>query len=453
MGLPAFGDCRLSASRIGALPSVRRHESNQRESWVRLVTTTPQPEPQPVPKTQSKPVHPLRVRDFRLLWAGAAVSLFGDQFYLVALPWLVLQITGSGLALGTVLMSAAVPRAVFMLVGGAVTDRFSPRRIMIGTASARTVLVAAVGVLVYWHVLHLWNLYVLSFAFGFADAFSFPAHQTLIPTIVTAEQLPAANAMVQSAVQASTIAGPWPAGYVIKRWSIAQAFFIDAVSFLFIIAALWRLPETRKPVAAQAARPKMWHSIVEGLRYVWHDPPIRALMLLSTALNFGVVGPLMVGLAVLAKMRMGTPTAYATLVMMMSIGALTGMLVSGTVGRPRHLGTALLALTVLMGLAMGSLGLLHRLVPAAAVLAGMGFGSGFIQVHLVSWFQKRVDRAVLGRVMSVLMFGAVGLIPVSYAVAGVLVQINLAVMFFASGALVLTVAVVAVATSGLKTIE
>src|SRR5512146_2753108 len=134
------------------------------------MTSTPQPQPAP-----PKIVHPLRVRDFRLLWMGAAVSLFGDQFYLVALPWLVLQITGSGLALGTVMMAAAIPRAVFMLMGGAVTDRFSPRKIMMTTATLRTVLVAAVGALVYWHVIQLPYLYVLAFAFVLADAFSVPA--------------------------------------------------------------------------------------------------------------------------------------------------------------------------------------------------------------------------------------------------------------------------------------
>ncbi len=411
------------------------------------MTTTPSLQPAPTPF-----VHPFRVRDFRLLWLGASVSLFGDQFYLVALPWLVLQLTGSGLALGTVLMAAAIPRAVFMLVGGAVTDRVSPRRIMIGTAWMRTLLVAGVGVLVYAHLVQLWHLYLLSFLCGMADAFSFPAHQALIPTIVTPEQLPAANSMVQGVVQASTIAGPWPAGYAIKAWGIAEAFFIDAVSFLFIIAALWRLPDTT-PVQAQSARPRMWRSIAEGLRYVWHDAPIRSLMLLSTVLNFGVAGPLMVGIAVLAKSRMGTPTAYGTLIMAMSAGALAGMLISGVVRRPPHLGSALLVLTIVIGLATSSLGTIHRLVPAIAVLAGMGFSSGFVQVHLVSWFQKRVERALLGRVMSVMMFGAVGLIPISYAAAGVLVQFSLPLMFFAAGGLVLTVAVIAGVTGGLRGIE
>src|ERR1041384_8005024 len=82
---------------------------------------------------------------FRNIWLGGAISALGDQFYLVALPWLVLQLTGSNLAVGTVLMCAAIPRAVLMLGGGAVSDRIAPRRIMLTTASTRTIFVAAVG--------------------------------------------------------------------------------------------------------------------------------------------------------------------------------------------------------------------------------------------------------------------------------------------------------------------
>src|ERR1044071_679516 len=85
---------------------------------------------------------------FRNIWLGGAISALGDQFYLVALPWLVLQLTGSNLAVGTVLMCAAIPRAVLMLGGGAGSARIPPRRIMLTTASTRTILVGAVGALV-----------------------------------------------------------------------------------------------------------------------------------------------------------------------------------------------------------------------------------------------------------------------------------------------------------------
>src|ERR1700690_4613010 len=89
-----------------------------------------------------KSVHPLGVHDFRLLWIGGSISLLGDQFYLIALPWLVLQITGSALALGTVMALEGIPRALFMLIGGAFVDRFSPRSVMMISNLSRLVLVA-----------------------------------------------------------------------------------------------------------------------------------------------------------------------------------------------------------------------------------------------------------------------------------------------------------------------
>src|SRR5580658_6933941 len=89
--------------------------------------------------------HPIFNREFRYLWIGNTISGCGDQFFLVALPWLILQLTGSGTILGGIMMVGAIPRAALMLIGGAVTDRFSPRKIMILTAASRTVLVAALA--------------------------------------------------------------------------------------------------------------------------------------------------------------------------------------------------------------------------------------------------------------------------------------------------------------------
>src|SRR3954463_9223304 len=95
-----------------------------------------------------KPASPLSVRNFRLLWIGEGISLLGDQFYMIALPWLVLQVTGSALALGTVMALAGIPRALFMLLGGAFVDRFSPRAVMMTSNFARLVLVGLLSVLV-----------------------------------------------------------------------------------------------------------------------------------------------------------------------------------------------------------------------------------------------------------------------------------------------------------------
>src|SRR5262245_2392327 len=136
-----------------------------------------------VPQTAAAATHPLWNPSFRRLWIGSTISMIGDQFYLVALPWLILSLTASSVKLGAIMMMAAVPRAALMLLGGAVSDAFSPRRIMMMTALARCMFVGAVGVLLWLGALQLWHLYVLALAFGVADAFSSPASQTFLPSI------------------------------------------------------------------------------------------------------------------------------------------------------------------------------------------------------------------------------------------------------------------------------
>src|SRR5262249_9299581 len=167
------------------------------------------------PKVATAPPHPLRERNFQLFFAGSSISLLGDQFYFVALPWLVLQQTGSAIAMGTVMMAGAIPRTVLMLIGGAVSDRTSPRRIMVVAAWTRAVLVPALGLLVSLHLLHTWQLYALAAMFGTADAFDGPAAQAFIPFLVKSEQLVAAQSASGVSTQLASILGPAPAGFII----------------------------------------------------------------------------------------------------------------------------------------------------------------------------------------------------------------------------------------------
>ncbi len=394
--------------------------------------------PVPVPAARK---HPLRNAQFRLLWIGSTISGAGDQFYFVALPWLVLGLTGSSIALGTIAMVAAIPRAGLMLLGGAVTDRVSPRRIMMMTASTRTVLVAAVAALLWAHELHLWQLYVLGLCFGIADAFAAPAAQTFMPSLVEADQLPAAQSVFQSTGQITTLVAPGPAGLFIKAFGTAWAFFIDAVSFLFIIGALWKLPDPPRPAAA-AARRNMLQSILDGLRYVKADVALRSLMLVVAVLNFAIAGPASIGLAWIAKQRFGTPSAFGLLMSCVAAGSLAGMLLAGLV-KHRRRGRTLLLVATVIGICLMPLGVLHRMWSLAAVLVVMSLAAAFLNVQLIAWFQQRVERPMMGRVMSVLMFASLGLMPISLAIAGVAIRVSLEGMFVVAGATVLLVTLLA----------
>jgi MFS family permease len=370
---------------------------------------------------------------FRKLWVGGGVSALGDQFYLVALPWLVLQITGSNLAVGTVLMSAAIPRAVLMLGGGAVSDRIAPRRILMMTVTTRATFVGAVGVLAWMQIIQLWHLYVLAFAFGVADAFGLPAFQSLLPQLVERHQLPAANASFHALYQIATMLGPTPAGFVIKALGTGWAFIIDAISFLFILSPIHGLPRTQPVRQPRAEGKHFGHDILDGLHYVWRDPPMRALMILMTSANLCLSGTILVGLAALAKFRFGTPTAFGVLISAWSGGALAGSITAGKRKQRTHRGWTMIIASTAVSLAITSLGLLSSELSMAIALAAAGIIGGYNNIVLISWFQERVEPAFMGRVMSVLMFGWTGLMPVSYPVAGALAQWSIRGMFLICG--------------------
>ncbi|HET9282635.1 MAG TPA: MFS transporter [Candidatus Angelobacter sp.] len=392
---------------------------------------------QPTPPAPAPPVHPLRQRNFRRLWLGAAISLFGDQFYLVALPWVVLQQTGSAVAMGTILMTAAIPRAILMLLGGALTDRISPRKIMMITASARTLFVAIIGVLLWIHILQIWQLYVLAFSFGVADAFAMPAGSSYLPSLVEPEQLVAANSAFQTMAQFTLIAGPAPAGIVIKILGAAWAFILDAISFLFIIGALWKLPDP--PMAkSSSARPPMWKSILDGFAYVQKDVPLRTLLLLTTVLNFCLTGPFAVGLPYLAKTRFGSATVLGLVLSSVAVGGLLGTLLAG-VWKIHRRGILVLGVCAVLSTCLCFMGILNRLWETMALLGVVGAAAGLTNVHIVAWIQQRVEVAVRGRVMSVVILAAYGLAPVSLAVAGFLIAWNFEFMFLLAGAAMLLV--------------
>jgi MFS family permease len=386
--------------------------------------------------------HPLRTSHFRNLWLAATVSLFGDQFYLVALPWLVLQLTSSSLALATILMAAAVPRAALMLVGGAVTDRRHPRSVLVATGVARAGVVGILAALTGLGVVELWHLYVLAFGFGVADAFAYPASAALLPCLVPPEQYAPANALLHGSAELSTLVGPAPAGWVVKQWGLATAFWIDALSFVGLVIALLgvpRLPVPRPP--DPSAEGNMAASIRNGLRYVVHDPLLRTLLLVSTVLNVCLSGPVTLGLATAARFRFESAVAYGTLLSSFGAGALAGMLVAGGVKRLPREEHVLTAVMFALGAALAALGLVERLVPMALLLAGMGLCAGLVNVQVVSRMQLAVAPEMLGRVMSVLMLSAVGLLPFSLVAAGLVAQEHPTAMFLCAGGIVLLSAV------------
>jgi MFS family permease len=167
--------------------------------------------------------HPLRNAAYRRWLIGSGISLLGDQFYLVALPWLVLEKLGSATMLGALMMAGAIPRAALLLIGGVVTDRVSARWIMVVTAMTRALCVTVTGVLVAHGDLGVVALYLLVVIFGIADAFAMPAQSAFLPSILQSEQLVAGSGLSQGVAQLTAIVGPLCAGIVIAKLGVTLA--------------------------------------------------------------------------------------------------------------------------------------------------------------------------------------------------------------------------------------
>jgi MFS family permease len=373
--------------------------------------------------TATKPAieHPLRNPNYRLWVTGSTISFLGDQFYMLALPWLILQKTGSAVAMGAVMMAGSVPRALLMLMGGAVSDRISARKIMMTTATVRTICVTVIGFLVWYNVLQMWQIYVLAVIFGVADAFAVPATTAYLPSLLQPEQLVAATSVSQSAAQVTTTVGPVPAGFVINSLGVAWAFFVDAISFLFIIGALWKLPD---PPPSPAARKAVWSAIAEGIAYVGKDVPLRSVMLLAMMMNLCITGPVSIGLTYLTKTRFGSPAILGTLMSAVAVGSLLGALGAG-VWKIQRRGIMILLVAAALAPCLGSIGLISRVSALAGVLFVIGVLVAFMNVHIGAWIMQRIDAAIRGRVASVLMLGSFGILPLSFAIAGFMIDWNL----------------------------
>jgi MFS family permease len=388
-------------------------------------------------------LRPLRVRDFRLVFAGETVSVLGDQFHFVALAWLTLQLTGSGLALGSVLMVAAIPRLIFLLLGGALSDRWSPRSLMLYSNVLRAVLVGILAFLVLTGRAELWQLYVIGAIFGVVDALFYPALSAIVPMLVNAATLPPANALLQGSQQFAALIGPALAGVVVALVQTGPAFVVDSISFAVAAIAIVFVLGGRR-VAKQAGSeggekaPSILATIGAGLRYAWSDPAVRSLVLLSAAFNFAFTGPLSVGLPFMAEHTLGGGSAtFGILLSGFGAGALLGAVTAGSIRRVPRLGTTVLLIAIGLGLGLGLIGLAPNVIVAFGLLAAMGVGAGFLNVHVISWLQARTPEDKRGRVMSLVMIGSHGLAPVSYALAGLIVDVGpVPLMFGVAGAIV-----------------
>jgi len=408
-------------------------------------------------------------RDFSLLFGGSSISAFGDQFTLVALPWLVLKLTGDPAALGVVLAVMAFPRAVFMLIGGAVVDRMSPRRVLLGARAVNAACIVILAALVLTSSIQMWMVYLLALGIGLSTAFAYPAGSAILPQLVKLEQLRAANAAFMGMRQLSMVVGPVLAGFVIALGAhhpaaqslqdargLGLAFSIDAASFVFSLMslAMVRIHGDFHPPKASGG---VFASIAAGVRYVWTDVPLRAFVIYASFVSVFVGGPIQVGLPVLADTRLNLGAASLGILMTaQGVGMFAGSFLSG-LGQKLvrgHLGVMVLCIDSIVGLTLAALTLAHTTYFGAALLFCTGLLGGMVQIAIFTWIQQRVSQQMMGRTMSILMFTFMGLGPLSAAAAGALLKVvSLTALFGIAGLTLTAIALLCLGSPKMRSIR
>jgi MFS family permease len=309
------------------------------------------------------------------------------------------------------------------------------------------ILTGLLAVLVATQFIQLWMIYVFALLFGLADAFFFPAQTSIVPQILDRDQLQADNAMIQGTAMLSLFVGPVVAGTLIS-WldggathsisGIAFAMVIDSLSFLASILTLSLMRIEHADASAEKNTDGVLASIREGLLFVWNDKVLKIVFAITMGLNVLINGPFAVGVPVIAKTRFPEgATAFGLIMSVFGGGALLGIVLAGVLPRPSNklLGTVSLSTISIMGIGLAVIGIAPALCIAAAAALACGTANGYNNILMITWLQRRIAPEMRGRIMSLVMFAAVGLNPISTALAGALIGLNAAVLLTCAGVL------------------
>ena len=379
----------------------------------------------------------LRHRPFALLWTGQTISRLGDSLYRIALSWWVLEKTGSAAAMGTVLVVSSIPMVVFLLVGGVVVDRLPRFRVLFTADIVNGLVVAVVTLLAWTEALEVWHVYIAGAVFGLAEAFFFPAYSASIPQVVPPESLPSANSLSSLSWQITGVVGPGLGAALVAVGGTPAAFGLDSLTFLISALCVVPLLGVRLSRPADAVPTTPLADLRDGLATVF----ARTWLWLSIAF-FGFVnlldaGPRNVALPFLIHDQLGLEVeALGGVTMALSIGSVAAAVVLGRQTRLRRRGVLLYVGEIVMGTMLVVFGLAGNIV--GVILAAFIYGIGISTVNL-TWtntLQEMVPQEKLGRVTSVDAVGSFVLLPVGFALAGVLTEaIGAANVFLLGGSI------------------
>jgi DHA3 family tetracycline resistance protein-like MFS transporter len=358
---------------------------------------------------------PLRHRDFRLLWTGMTVSLVGDGIFLVAMAWQAYELWNAPAALSILGIGMTIPTIVFLLPGGVVSDRLDRRRVMLVADLGRAAVVAALAALSLTGILTFWQLVLLVAAYGVGTAFFTPAFDAVVPDLVPAQDLAAANSLDQLVRPiAFRLAGPALGGWLVAAFGVGTAFAVDAASFAASTVVLLVMRPPAHPRSEHAA--SSVRAVREGLRFVRRSVWLWGTLLSAAVAYLAFLGPAEVLLPYVVKNDLHASAQALGLVFAAGgVGAIGAALVMGQRGHPRRDVTFMYATWTLATLAVAGYGLATaswQLMVACLLFNALETAGTIVWATIK---QRHVPASMLGRVSSLDWLISIGLLPLSFA--------------------------------------
>jgi MFS family permease len=365
-------------------------------------------------------VRAMRTRNYRLFWFGQLVSVSGTWMQRVAQSWLVLQITDSPLALGTVSALQFLPILLLALFGGVMADRLPKQRVLIVTQFVQLVQAAAIAVLAGTGRIELWHIYVLATVLGLANAFDTPARQSILPEMVGPRDLANAVALNSSLFNAARIIGPALAGGIIALVGVTACFWLNAVSYLAVIAALAAMRPAEFFETAAPTRGPLLGQLRDGVAYALRTRDVCLVIILLAALgtfgfNFNTFVPL------LARYALDSGAAgFGLLFSCLGFGSVVAALLIAS--REQATERALLLGAAAFALILGLVASSPTYLLTATLLALLGAASTVFSATASTRMQLATPIALRGRVMSIFTLLTMGSTPIGSPLIGALVE-------------------------------
>jgi DHA3 family tetracycline resistance protein-like MFS transporter len=364
-------------------------------------------------------LQPFAIRDFRYLWAGMTVSLFGDGLFFVSLAWQAYELTDSPGKVALIGLAWTGPMVVLLLVGGVISDRFERRRVLIVSDAIRAGAMLALGLLAVGGHIEIWHLAVLVAVYGAGDALFPAAFNALVPQLVPAGQLVQANAVDQLVRPLMLqMIGPAVGGVIVAAAGAGTAFLVDAGTFVLSIVALSLMrsyPVVRDPTAESS----IVGEVREGFRFVRSQTWLWGTLVCAALFLLVYLGPWDVLLPYVIKNELGATARDLGFVYAASgLGAVLAAVVMAQRELPRRAITFMyvgFTLEVAMMVVYGTATAVWPMLIAAFV-AGISIASA--SVIWLTLLQRHVPGRLLGRVTSLDWLVSISLTPISFAITG-----------------------------------